>query len=165
MVRPQNIRFAVDGMLGRLAKYLRALGYDTLYTSCGGDKVFSLCQREGRYLVTNRQAIPERFDLPVLRPGEGTIETQLRRVFSQLGVVPPREAFLSLCLECNVPTEEVAKEQVVEKLPPAVKASVDEFRRCPSCGRVYWWGSHAEHIQAVIEKSGIYHLGGGSDTS
>jgi uncharacterized protein with PIN domain len=150
-----DISFAVDGMLGRLGKYLRALGFDTLYAPRLGENIFRKCEEEDRVLVTVRKNIPRDFAGRLVLVGEGQVEDQLAKVFRKLGVKPGRARLLTICMDCNRPTEEVPVEEAADKVPPGVKEKFSSFRRCPSCGKVFWWGSHADRIVERLMKSGV----------
>lgn len=151
-----DIAFAVDGMLGRLAKYLRALGYDTLYDSTLGISVFGVAAAEGRVLVTLRTTLPETAAGSVVQIDPGSIQQQVAAVFRQLDVKPSRSRILTICLECNQRTDEVPLQTVVDRVPATIRETISSFRLCPRCGRVYWWGSHADRIVERLEESGVF---------
>lgn len=151
-----DLSFVVDGMLGRLGKYLRALGYDTLYDSALGESIFAHGSSEGRVIVTARTAVPSSAGGPVVRIDHDSIERQLAALFEQLGVRASRERVLTVCLECNLPTGEVPVEQVAGEVPASVRESQSTCRVCPGCGKVYWWGSHADRIMERLEESGVF---------
>lgn len=151
-----EITFAVDGMLGRLGKYLRALGYDTVYAPALGDAIFSLATDENRILVTVRNKFPETVAGTVIRIDPGPVERQIASVFALLEIVPTRDRVLTVCLECNQPTDQVAVQMVADKIPDAIRQAISSYRLCPRCGRVYWWGSHADRIMERLEASGVF---------
>lgn len=152
-------KFAVDGMLGRLAKYLRALGYDTLYAPFLGEKIFTRGDVEGRIVVTKRASPPEHFEGRAVILAEGELERQLAELFGKLGVEAVRERVLTICLECNEPTLPVPPEEVEGIVPVRVRERVSEYRRCPRCEKVFWWGTHAERIMEKLERSGVFEEG------
>jgi uncharacterized protein with PIN domain len=153
-VRPEPLReprFVLDVHLGRLAKSLRMLGFDTLYTNSGDDRALSeLSQREQRILLTRDRELLKRamvshgYCVRATRPPE-----QLAEVIRRFDLVPRIRPF-RLCLRCNEPLESVDKSLVAELLPPRVAEVHHEFRRCPSCGRVYWRGTHWENMRASL---------------
>lgn len=151
-----KIEFAVDGMLGRLGKYLRALGYDTLYEPARGDVFFNMAEAEGRILVTLRKKVPETAGGTVLQIDPDSIERQIAAVFARLEITPSRERVLTICLECNQPTAEVTAQMVKDKVPSKIRESISTYRLCPGCGKVYWWGSHADRIMDRLEESGVF---------
>lgn len=145
---PEEPRFACDAMLGRTARWLRALGYDTAYEPDVEDA--NLVRRavtERRIVLTKDRRIPEEWRIGgvVVLESEGPVET-LREIDRRVGLEWPRELF-TRCLECNVGLEPATAEQVEAKAPPRVRAEHDEFRRCPGCERVYWPGGHVRRLR------------------
>jgi uncharacterized protein len=136
--------FDVDGMLGKLAKWLRILGFDAKY-SC---RVPS----QGRVFVTARRCA--KYSGAVIVDSTECFE-QLKQALDQAGVKPAPELFLSRCLMCNVRVHEVPPEMVKDQAPPEVFAKTHVFKRCPICGRVYWDGSHGERMKRKLQESGI----------
>jgi uncharacterized protein with PIN domain len=141
-------QFVVDRMLGKLARWLRVLGYDTLYLGGAGDEVIRRGLDEGRILVTrNRRAHPwlKRGRVVVIKADEP--REQLREVVRQLRLSVTDEALLTRCLRCNRPLAMVGKEEVHGDVPDYVWRTHAEFRRCQGCRRVFWSGSHAENMR------------------
>lgn len=154
-VRPhplREIRFVVDTHLGKLATYLRLLGFDTLYRNDYQDEeLVHLSSSERRVLLTRdrgllkhsrvthgyyvRETIPRR-QLP-----------EVLRRFDLFGSLAP----LHRCLRCNDLLQPVAKEAVSDRLEPKTRQYYDEFRICQSCGRIYWKGSHYQRMLRFIE--------------
>jgi uncharacterized protein with PIN domain len=154
-VRPKPLaehRFVLDGHLGRLAAYLRMMGFDTLYRNDYGDQELAQISRdEGRILLTRDRGLLKRnmvaygYWLRETNPTRQLVEV-LRR-YDLSGAVKP----FSRCLACNGLLEEVSKEAVLERLPPKARQYYDEFRMCPSCGKLYWDGSHVQRMRRLIE--------------
>ena len=130
----------VDGMLGRLAKWLRILGFDAVFPRSQPS--------EGRLFVTARRSIT--YAGAIVVSGEDPSD-QLRQVLEQTGIRPDPRLFLSRCLICNVPVREVQWEDVAGKVPDGVFQKSRSFRECPECGRIYWEGSHAERIKKRLQ--------------
>ena len=149
-----DIRFAVDGMLGKLAKYLRALGYDTTYERLSGGELLRKCRRESRVLVTVRNL--QARGCRVVKAGRGPVEAQLARIFEAISIKADRARVLTMCLECNVPTDEIAPAEAEEHVPENVRGTVSSYRKCPACGKIFWWGSHADRMMGIFEKSGVF---------
>jgi uncharacterized protein len=146
-------RFLVDAMLGRLARWLRLLGFDTAYDAAISDAdVARRAFEEGRIVVTRDRALPDEWRLPrvlVIRsetPGEQLRE--LARVFPLRRDARP----FSRCSRCNAPLESVAAEAVAAQVPARVLAGRPVFQRCGACGRVYWQGSHVERIRRALDR-------------
>src|SRR5512139_1619467 len=140
-VAQQPPRFVADAHLGRLARYLRFLGFDTLQRNAWDDgELVSLARAERRIVLTRDRALLMRRDVErgcCLRASEPL--AQLREVGARfaLGATPvalrePR------CLLCNTPVVAVEASRAATSVPPNVRAHHDAFWRCPSCARVYW---------------------------
>jgi uncharacterized protein with PIN domain len=132
----------VDGMLGRLAKWLRILGFDTAFPRSRPSA--------GRLFVTARKSVA--YAGAIVVSGEDPSD-QLRQVLEQAGIRPNPRLFLSRCLVCNVPVREVQSEDVAGKVPDRILEKTELFHECPECGRVYWEGSHADRIKKRLEGS------------
>jgi len=137
-------------MLGRLAKWLRLLGYDTAYDNDATDHELARRARaEDRILLTRDHQLSERRGLQTLLIRSQDLEAQVREVRDALG--PPDDPSLSRCSLCNVALEDAAAEDVGDRIPPYVLATHTAFRRCPECGRIYWSGSHVETMEEQLE--------------
>jgi len=144
-------RFVLDVHLGRLAAYLRLLGFDALYSSdCDDATLAALSRDERRTLLTRdrgllkRRQVTHGYCVRTTNPREQVREV-LRR-FDLYRLVAP----FSRCIRCNGVLEPVAKQSVENRLPPQVRAHHDDFRICAACGQVYWRGSHYERLQALV---------------
>ncbi len=140
-------------MLGRLARWLRLLGYDTEYDNAADDHELARRARaEGRVLLTRDHELAARAGLRTLLIESETLNEQVVEVRSTLG--PPPEPALSRCSACNVALQEVSPAFVSGRLPAYILRSQSEFRRCPGCERVYWPGSHIDGISEQMEGFG-----------
>ncbi len=144
------MRFVADDMLGRLAKWLRLLGYDVLYPAPARDAhLLRLAQAEGRVLLTRDRGLAERCSGGKVLVKSEDPWKQLRQVIDELGLDVNR-GFLTRCAVCNEPIEAVPKEDVKDFVPPYVFRTHERFARCPVCGRVYWEGSHVERMRRKL---------------
>ncbi|MDD5712858.1 MAG: Mut7-C RNAse domain-containing protein [Smithellaceae bacterium] len=135
-------KFLVDSTLGRLPKWLRILGYDAVYQETGTDEEFlTRAAREGRLALTRKKNLAEPGAMIVVHDRAGE---QIGEVITRLGLVPRRELFFSRCLVCNEPLQRIEKKDVATAVPPYVWENVEEFLKCPHCGRVFWPGTHKE---------------------
>jgi uncharacterized protein with PIN domain len=147
------MKFLVDRMLGKLAKWLRMLGYDTLYYQ-GEDlhQLIHLARQEGRVILTrNTKLIPKRQEDRILRVREDDPTLQLRDLILK-GYISLDEKLFSRCLLCNTLLDEIQKGEVEGKVPDFIFHQQKEFFRCPQCGRIYWKGSHQENMQRRVEE-------------
>lgn len=157
----ESLQLLLDGMLGRLARWLRLLGYDAAYENDAADLHLARRARaEGRVLLTRDHALAARRGLETLLITSEKLEEQIEQVRRALG--PPPEPALSRCNRCNVPLQDAAPEEVADRVPPYVLRTQDTFRRCPECGRVYWAGTHLEHMSEQVDA--VAELLEGKDT-
>lgn len=146
-----EVRFLADRMVGRLAKWLRLLGYDTTYTDADDATLVRLAQGEGRVLLTRDTRLCRRRDLgPHLFIESDHWMDQLRQVRGAFHLVPGAGAG-TRCARCNLRLEPVAREAVAAAVPPYVFAHHAAFARCPGCGRLYWPGTHWARIAVVVK--------------
>ncbi|WP_288380450.1 Mut7-C RNAse domain-containing protein [uncultured Massilia sp.] len=149
---PGRPRFVADAHLGGLARLLRMGGLDTLYDNAyHDDEIERIACEEGRILLTRDRELLKRRTvefgcyLHAIEP-----EEQLRQLLARLQLAGALQPF-TLCLHCNLPLRPVAKDDVLERLPPRVSATHDEFTTCDACRRVYWKGSHHARMHAMLE--------------
>jgi uncharacterized protein with PIN domain/sulfur carrier protein ThiS len=143
--------FILDNHLGQLATYLRMLGFDCLYRNdYQDDELARVASEEGRVLLTRDRRLLMR---KVIRRGYCIHQTdprlqvaELLQRFKLFGQVKPFQR----CLRCNSPLQQVAKQDIIERLEPLTKKYYDEFRICLSCNQIYWKGSHFENMQQMI---------------
>lgn len=143
------VRFVADSMLGKLGRWLRALGYDTLYLRHASDlELLRIARDEGRLLLTRdiRLARTAR-ERGLLVQGE-RLDAQLREVVTALGL--SGGGLLSRCLECNTPLAARTRDEVRGLVPAYTLETQSEFYACPGCGKVFWPGSHADRILARL---------------
>lgn len=146
-----DVRLLADAMLGKLAKWLRLLGYDTAYNPAWDDAaVVRLARAEGRIVLTRDRVLSERRGLQALLLTSDELEEQMAQIMNELHL-PLAEAG-SRCSICNAPLQPVAKSEVAERLPPYVLRTQEIFHRCPRCDRIYWPGGHWARMQPVLSK-------------
>jgi uncharacterized protein len=144
-------RFAADAMLGRLTHWLRILGIDVSYSPDLGDEgLVRLALDQGRTLLTRDRALPVEWRIAdfYLVESEAPL-AQLREVADRFDLRPLARPF-SRCSRCNEPLVPAARDAVRERVPPRVAETAAQFARCPSCGRVYWDGSHVARMRRVL---------------
>jgi uncharacterized protein len=133
-------RLVADAMLGRLAHWLRLLGYDTMYWRTGSDEaLISFARAEERLIVTKDHQLAGRHGVRALLVEAELLELQIEEVRAALGgQLRP----FTRCPECNGLLADLVHEAARDLVPPYVWQTQSSFRRCPECGRVYWKGTH-----------------------
>jgi len=153
-------RFLCDEMLGRLCRYLRAAGYDTLFDNNGlpDRDLLRLCKEQGRYFLTQDQLIIEHnaargvaFILP-----QGDLDQLAAIAGAQFQLDWISHAF-TRCLEDNTPLLE-ANDTALQRIPPGARMAGKPYTVCPVCNRVYWQGSHYQRMRARLTKWQIVTL-------
>jgi len=155
-------RFVVDVNVGRLAKWLRVMGYDTRFPREESDnELVRIALREGRVLVTRDSTLAQRRavrlgQMQVLYIVKDDLRSQLRQLVQDLNLNP--ENGFSRCVRCNQLLCSVAKAEVVDSVPPYVGQTQCQFMRCPACQRIYWRGTHWSNM--VAELAEVFQEGG-----
>lgn len=147
------MKFIADAMLGRLAKWLRILGFDVLYYPDIEDKeVLRIARQQERTILTRDTQLSKSKGLP------GVIFINKDDVFDQLGQIGTlldlRNAGLcGRCAICNGLLVDVSqKEEVRDIVPEFIYIGSAGFKRCQNCGKVYWEGSHHRRIMERVEE-------------
>ncbi len=149
-----SFKFIVDNNVGKLVKWLRIMGYDTLFFNGKDDsRMIAIALAEGRIILTRDTQIMKRRvvasgQLKAILIESDKPELQLRQVVDTLNLDCQLKSF-SICLECNQPLLERSKQQVEDLVPPYVFQTQDQYMECPACHRIYWKGTH---WQAMTEK-------------
>ncbi len=154
-LRPQPLReprFVADGHLGRLAAYLRMLGFDTVYRADAQDEELAqTATNERRILLTRdrgllkRSVVTRGYCVRTTHPRE-----QLAEVVERFDLSGSVAAFRR-CVHCNAVLQPIQKEAISDRLQPETKQYYEEFHICPGCERIYWKGSHYRRMRRLIE--------------
>ncbi len=141
------MKFVVDAMFGTLAKWLRILGFDTIFArDLADNEIMALAHREGRVLITRDKELARRSDNSLFLNSD-VLDEQIAQVLEKYPADEGRT--LTRCLECNgllVPVEKAE----VRNVPDGVLEREDEFHKCPDCGRFYWPATHWENMMERI---------------
>ena len=138
-------------MLGKLARWLRAMGYDTLYFKFAEDRhLLQLAHVEARTLLTRDARLARLAGAGGLLVHATEVEPQVAEVIECLALHPSGEDFLSRCLECNTRLVDRSKDSARGLVPAYIFARHDRFVGCPGCARIYWQGSHADRMLARL---------------
>ena len=144
-------RFVLDAHLGRLAAYLRMLGFDTLYRNDYDDpELVDISVDEQRILLTCDKGLLMRKQLTrgyYVR--ERQPKRQLLEILSRFDLYQSQKPF-TRCMHCNGKIESVRKEAIESHLMPRTKLHYHEFWQCRNCQKVFWKGSHYQRMQKLI---------------
>ncbi len=152
----QEKKFLVDFMLGRLARWLRILGFNTAYfTDKDRDGIIYRSLKEKRIIITRDTSLSSRKALGLYRVRSDDYLKQLREVMEEFKLKINPEKIFSRCSGCNLMTEPVKKENIRERVPEYIFENNDSFSMCPGCGKIYWKGTHKKLIKEVLAKAGI----------
>lgn len=149
---PDPPRFVLDQHLGRLAAYLRMLGFDTLYRNDYHDEELAqVSSDEDRILLTR--------DVGLLKRGrvahgyfvrQTNPKRQVAEIAGYYDLLTRIEPFRR-CIKCNGHLVDVPKGEIDQALlPPNTTVYFEDFRRCPDCSQVYWRGAHVERMEGLI---------------
>lgn len=154
-VRPEPLRetrFVADNHLGKLTRFLRLLGFDTIHDQRWDDpELVEISVGQRRILLTR--------DVELLKHGELTHgyyvrstepREQVVEVVGRFQLAEDIEPF-TRCVNCNGLLVDASKEEVADQVPPGTRESTDEYRRCTSCGQVYWSGSHRPELDRIVD--------------
>jgi uncharacterized protein len=150
MTEPR-VRFLADCNVGRLARWLRAMGYDAAYESVLPDGFLVWrARRESRVLLTRdremtRRRLIARGEVPAVLLRDDDVQLQLSQVVHELDL--DADGAMTRCLECNVELEPRPGSAVEHRVPPHVRATQTRFSQCPTCGRIYWPGTHWQRMR------------------
>jgi len=151
------MNFITDRTLGKLAKWLRILGYDTLYYTGAIDRSF--LQRganEGRIVLTRSRDMARRnFRGRMIIVRADKVIDQIREITDALSLKPENDKLLSLCIKCNEVLQDVSKAEIKEKVPEYVFQTQEIFHICPHCEDIYWSGTHKKNILSFIQEHNL----------
>ena len=149
-------KFIADHNVGKLARWLRLIGYDAEFFKGNESELVARALDEDRIILTRGTRIALRRmtksgGIQVVTFVTDEPEEQACQLIDKLNL-KIHYANFTLCLECNQAFEERQKEQLKGRLPPYVYKNMDRFTECPSCRRLYWKGTHWRAMVEQIEK-------------
>jgi uncharacterized protein with PIN domain len=142
------MKFVADTMLGRLARWLRLLGFDVLYPNLDDKELLKFADE--RIILTRDKELGEKENVFLIKSVD--VNEQMKQVINELRV--EINTPLSRCSVCNQVLVEEDKKSVKNLVPERIYKSNDMFWRCPGCNRIYWKGSHYDKIMKKIEELG-----------
>jgi uncharacterized protein with PIN domain len=152
-----ELKFIVDHNVGKLAKWLRMIGYDTtLFRSSDDSRMVANALMEGRVILTRDTQIMKRRvvtsgKLKTILIQSDKSELQIRQVIDNLRLDCQFRPF-TICLECNQPLVAKNREDVVDLVPQYVFQTQHHYLQCPTCDRIYWRGTHWQSMTQKLER-------------
>ena len=157
MRQVEATRFIVDNNVGKLAKWLRMMGYDVLFFNGSDDSsMVTTALAEDRVILTRNTGIMKRRlvtsgQLKAILITSDKPEMQMKQVLGMLRHGSRVKPF-TICLECNQPLVERSRQQVKERVPPYVFKTQDQYMECLVCHRIYWRGTHWQAMNKKLER-------------
>jgi uncharacterized protein with PIN domain len=151
------LKFIADGMLGKLTRWLRILGYNVKYSNKLDDaQLITIAKKERRILLTRdlelfQQAIAKGVDTFYLK-GQ-TEEEKLAELAKRFDLALDVNMATSRCPKCNTRVKPISKEEAADKIEKSTYSYYNEFWECPKCGQIYWQGAHWTRIRKTLEKA------------
>ena len=151
-----ELKFIVDNNVGKLAKWLRIMGYDTLFFSSRNDAhLITTALAEGRVILTRDTQIMKRRvvtsgKLRAILIQSDKPELQIHQVIDSLNLDCQFRPF-TICLECNQYLVTRNKQEVENLVPPYVFRTQNQYMQCPTCHRIYWRGTHWQAMTQKLE--------------
>ncbi len=148
------MKFITDSNLGKLAKWLRILGYDTVSYRGEADRNFlRKAERAGRVVLTRRKDMAARqFSGKLVIVGSDHVKEQLVEVMEKLSIAADPGRLFSICVRCNEALVVVDKEDVAGMVPAFVYDTQSGFRRCPRCKGIFWPGTHIDNALNYLKR-------------
>ncbi len=142
-------RFVADHMLGSLARWLRMMGYDTVYDKALDDPGISkLARAENRFILTRDKELGKEPGSLLIEKDD--LESQLRATAQRYGLRFDENRIR--CSACNGDLVDLPKEEAKGKVPDGALAANQKFWRCSRCGKLYWKGTHWNGIMDRLRK-------------
>lgn len=154
-IRMKEIRFVTDAMLGKLTKWLRMIGVDTLYyRDAPNDNLVKLAIEENRQILTRKTSLKNRRDIKnqLLFISDNNPMKQFKEVTEHYHIKIEAHKIFTICLICNQRLNELSADRAKDKVPDYIANTVKIFSICPSCKRVFWKGTHYENMLKQIDQ-------------
>lgn len=147
------MKFLLTKELGRLAKWLRILGFDAVYFK--QDNLSSLiiqALRDNRIILTRNHRLPKLRGFKIVVIKAEKIKEQLSEVLKVLEIKADSDRMFSRCIICNEELIDIEKEKVKDKVPEYVFKTQEDFVTCPKCKHIYWKGTHFGNVKNTLQE-------------
>ena len=148
------MKFILTPELGRLAKWLRILGFDAAYSSqVNFSALLVQALRDNRIIITRNAHFINRARVTrFVHVYSDSPDQQLKQVLQQLKIKPDEEMMFSRCIICNTQLCGIDKKQAKDRVPDYVFKTQDDFLTCPCCERIYWQGTHWGNVSKALKE-------------
>ena len=151
------MKFIVDGMLGKLTRWLRMMGHNVKYTNKLDDaQLIAIAKKEKRVLLTRDLELYQQATAKGVQAFyvDGKTEAErLAQIAKKFGISLEIDMAVSRCPKCNAQVKPTSKENVKGKVEETTFAHYNEFWECPKCGQIYWQGAHWTRIRRTLEEA------------
>jgi uncharacterized protein with PIN domain len=147
------MKFLLTRELGKLAKWLRILGFNAEYFS--EDNAASLivqALRDDRVILSRNHRLPQGRGVRIVLVNSDTLKLQILQVLRDLKLPLDEKAVFTRCVLCNMELSIARKEDIKESVPRYVFDTQDNFTLCPKCKRVYWAGTHWGNVKQILDE-------------
>jgi len=145
------MKFILTKELGRLAKWLRILGFDAVYFKEENKSLLLLeALRYGRIILTRNQHIGRERAIKVINIKSQNLKEQLKQLIQELNLILDKDKMFSRCVICNLELEYIQKDKVKERVPEYVFNTQENFYLCKGCNRIYWQGTHWGNVAKTL---------------
>ncbi|MCM8782974.1 MAG: Mut7-C RNAse domain-containing protein [Candidatus Omnitrophica bacterium] len=149
------MKFILTKELGRLAKWLRIMGFDAVYFKAENRSLLLIeALRENRIILTRNQKVAKTHGPQVINIKAEDFRGQLRQVLEELKIELDRDKMFSRCVLCNIELDFIEKDKVKERVPEYVFQTQKVFYICKDCGRIYWQGTHWGNVEKILKEIG-----------
>ena len=147
------MKFLLTSELGRLAKWLRILGFDAEYTrEKNTGSVIIRALRDGRIILTRNHHFPKRTGIRILTLRSQALKSELAETIKELKLAVNDDMMFSRCTICNKELVNIERSRVAGRVPEYIYEANEKFLTCPKCSRVYWQGSHWGNVSSTLKE-------------
>lgn len=147
------MKFILTHELGRLAKWLRILGFDAEYfKEDNSSSLIIQALRDNRIIISRNQHLPELRGIKLVLIRAGKIKEQITEVLKELRIQLDSDKMFSRCIICNEELAGIDKERIKDKVPEYIFKTQEVFITCPRCKRIYWQGTHWGNVTKTLEE-------------